>query len=345
MDSEKIISYLDNYQNIGHEELLEVSALQKKYPWFSILYGLESKCLKNENKFGLKKAIKRASLFSGNREILYDLIHDEILFEPSKTSKKEPVKIDVPEPEPKETPIDVKEQTIKESSSIEEPALVKAKLPDLAKQEVLEVSEAIKNSKTDTEPLPIKKTTEPVKEVVAPSKDKTVPAYDPLIELQKFVKPQEEKQKEEDKPVLVKKPYDPEIELVKLEKAQTLPKPEKQDFFGWLDSFAEEEEKEEPKPRKLKMSAEASEMLSNFIKNRPKMTKMRKDVDPLEVYNSSKESAGNELVTESLAQLHLKQERPDKAIEIYEKMSLQNPQKMTYFAALIEKIKKDYNLE
>lgn len=45
------------------------------------------------------------------------------------------------------------------------------------------------------------------------------------------------------------------------------------------------------------------------------------------------------IVTESMADVLLKQGKREKAVEIYQKLSLLNPDKSTYFAALIQKIK------
>lgn len=47
------------------------------------------------------------------------------------------------------------------------------------------------------------------------------------------------------------------------------------------------------------------------------------------------------LVSEPLAEIHIKQGNFDKAIEIYRKLSLLNPEKKTYFATKIENLNKD----
>ncbi|MBL7711164.1 MAG: hypothetical protein JNL13_01815 [Chitinophagaceae bacterium] len=47
------------------------------------------------------------------------------------------------------------------------------------------------------------------------------------------------------------------------------------------------------------------------------------------------------MVSESLAEIHVKQGRFEKAIEIYRKLSLQNPEKKTYFAAKINHLNKE----
>lgn len=49
------------------------------------------------------------------------------------------------------------------------------------------------------------------------------------------------------------------------------------------------------------------------------------------------------LVSESLANVHIKQGRYDKAIEMYRKLSLRNPQKKAYFARKIELLLKEKN--
>lgn len=48
-----------------------------------------------------------------------------------------------------------------------------------------------------------------------------------------------------------------------------------------------------------------------------------------------------DLVSESLAEIHFKQGKYDKAIEMYRKLSLRNPQKKAYFARKIEAIHKE----
>ena len=44
--------------------------------------------------------------------------------------------------------------------------------------------------------------------------------------------------------------------------------------------------------------------------------------------------------TEAMAEVWIKQGQPEKAIKIYEKLSLLNPSKSSYFAVLIEKLKR-----
>src|SRR5690606_13822930 len=44
---------------------------------------------------------------------------------------------------------------------------------------------------------------------------------------------------------------------------------------------------------------------------------------------------GGEIITEAMAEVLIKQSKPEKAIEVYQKLSLQNPGKSRYFASKI----------
>lgn len=52
-------------------------------------------------------------------------------------------------------------------------------------------------------------------------------------------------------------------------------------------------------------------------------------------------SRKDELVSESLAEVYAKQGKKEKAIDMYQKLSLLNPEKNAYFAAKIENLQKD----
>lgn len=342
MDSVKIISHVKNYQTIGNESLVDISELKKKYPWFGTLHTLEAKCLKNENKFGLKKSIKTASLFTGDREVLYDFIHDDIQVGSSIVEKSVPATKEVTAPKV-ESEVHIKPEEPKAESKPEVPKTIVP--PPIVKVIEKETEKETPPPTTETKTVdePIKVTTPPAKDDVEEPKITPKPAviYDPLIELQSKLPDSIDKPKKT-KPIKV---YDPLVELPKLEVKQVEKKTDKQDFYSWLDSLDEEEVIEEPKPRKLKMSAEASQLLENFIKNRPNISRIRTDVERTEIHKESSENSQFELVTESLALLHVKQGRPEKAIEIYQKLRLQNPQKFSYFAALIEKTKQEHNIQ
>ncbi len=60
---------------------------------------------------------------------------------------------------------------------------------------------------------------------------------------------------------------------------------------------------------------------------------------------SEKFEAEGEIATETLAEIYLAQGLTEQALKIYERLSLQNPEKSAYFAVLIERCKSSNNEE
>lgn len=88
--------------------------------------------------------------------------------------------------------------------------------------------------------------------------------------------------------------------------------------------------------------AENHDLIDKFLENEPKITPVSKPVffDPSDFARQS--LIDNEsIVSETLAEIYFKQGNLAKAIKIYRKLSLVNPEKSSFFAAQIEKIRKE----
>lgn len=109
-------------------------------------------------------------------------------------------------------------------------------------------------------------------------------------------------------------------------------------FTEWLNHFKSRKEKEaeEAQGQKAVKTMWQKEKLAAALEE-------ENEEIPEKVFEMAVNSITNEddLVSESLAEVHLMQGRHDKAIEMYRKLSLRNPQKKAYFARKIEVILKD----
>ena len=98
----------------------------------------------------------------------------------------------------------------------------------------------------------------------------------------------------------------------------------------------EEKSKEEDVPQK-KMSRK--ELIDKFIAENPSISRPKAEFyNPISMAQNSIIDKGD-IVSETLAKIYRQQGYFDKAIEIYEKLRLLNPEKSIYFAAQIETIK------
>jgi len=131
--------------------------------------------------------------------------------------------------------------------------------------------------------------------------------------------------------------------LKNLEKLQKI----KKEAAIWLENRPEKKQvlakktvaKAKPKKKVAKPSAQ-SKIIEKFIKEEPSITKNSKPLNEKEDMAVNSGKMRDDVISESLAKIFVKQGKIEKAIDIYKKLIWKFPQKKTLFAAQIEKLKK-----
>ena len=87
-------------------------------------------------------------------------------------------------------------------------------------------------------------------------------------------------------------------------------------------------------------SGKGIRLIDKFLEAQPKMPQIKeKESSSTLDAKSTQEDENEDSVTETLASIYARQGYYKKAVQIFEKLSLKYPEKSTYFAAQIEKIK------
>lgn len=139
---------------------------------------------------------------------------------------------------------------------------------------------------------------------------------------------------------------EPEKEIVP-EKTEAEAPSEELTFASWLKQVTPTEtaEKVEPKVEKREEVAEPkvaakSDLVEKFIKEEPRIKPNKTTFfNPVNMAKKSVQES-DEFITETLARIYAKQGNTSKAIRAYQKLSLKFPEKSSYFAALIEELKR-----
>ena len=102
-------------------------------------------------------------------------------------------------------------------------------------------------------------------------------------------------------------------------------------------------EREKEEANKEEKTLSKTEIIDKFIAENPQISRPKQEFyNPMTVAQASVVDKEN-IISETLATIYLNQGYVEKAISVYQKLSLKNPEKSVYFAELIEKAKNKFN--
>lgn len=375
MNSEQFIEYIKNPSAIDAQATAELEKLLVQYPYFQTAHLLYIKGLKNNKSIYFNDSLKIAATYSGSREILYKLLHDiqdtvpEIVVEPSNNSERTTTT-----PEAEATP---SEEPIAEVATIEQPEIATpAILDENLSTENANEQRSLEPELSATPALPVEllpqdspneqhniKTVEEDNSLLLdekPVEKELSLAEQILLKIQKQKEQQSLKElqnagntqsAEQENPLPHVAPTtttaDKNSDLIEFDfTTPTAPiaeaKPQEallytQEYAAATYNIAAEEYKPQTDAKKNNADNLIDKFLAKEHSIKPNFDKSIDNQSDI----SSESIKEQEFLSETLAEIYVKQQNFDKAIKIYKKLSLKYPQKSVYFANKISDIEKN----
>lgn len=376
MEKSRLIDFMQNSDGLDKSDADSILQVINDFPYFQTGQILLAKALENRDHFQARQRIKIASVYSGDRARLRDLLTGKLIV------KKEPVKSG-------ETIIPESDKTVKTAPEEVKVIQLQPVIPEkMASTEVVLEEISTKGKEAINEINPEEKKIEPKEpvgevhenfnlELLKLESKNPAPIEIPIgmegnsipvPEIKETILPIERE------PEMTAGSY-PSKELAANPKVNTENEPsftcnEKQSFTDWLKStksgkfhvipsnpiedISKNNKVEEPKIVKVnkitptpKKPAEVKNLNNNlinkFIDLNPRITPLRAEF--FKPSHAARQSVKEDdsLVTETLAAIYIKQGNIARGIKAYENLILKFPQKSSYFAGLIEELKKNLN--
>ena len=315
MEKEAFLNILRHFTNITSSDVQKVLSLRDKYPYCQTLQVLAAKIAQDHQLQGNKQFLQLAAVYVADRTALKEIM--------AKTSLQEGDVI------PAETD---------SSTVVFSPTIASAKVDEAPHDHAPATSEPVATSGdvADEVILDLQRLSELKHSFESMFMDS--PATEAAIA------PTEEGTLEHDtKKAAKKKSTDRKTKGQRIvELAQELQKSQTEGTGGTeiLDEIKYSKKKIVPETEKLK---EQLEIIDQFIKAQPSISNSKEkppQVTQGDLATIKNGEFGDNVISETLVDILLKQGKKDKAIEVLKKLIWKFPQKKAYFAAQIEELKK-----
>lgn len=304
MDKNQLVSLLNHFSGSTADEAVEVNALAGNYPYSQLLEALAARVSKDHQLKDHQVTLQRAAVYSTDRSVLKQIMTAV-------------------------TEVSQADEGVAQESLQQEPVLSQkgpSQIPtntDYA-DEVIHDLERLQELKHNFEALfdqdgvalPVVKPA-----ITKPEKEKKISKKERIIQMAR------ELEKNSEAPAAT----------------DSIPAKKKAKKSTELDPIVSEikatRKKVQPESEKTK---EQIEIIDQFIKTKPHLVPSAATAEENPDLASTLKSGefGDHIVSETLAEILIRQGKKDKAIEVYKKLIWKFPQKKAYFAAQIEDLRK-----
>lgn len=340
MNKQDFHSILNGKKTAENADILSLEALLKSYPYFSLGQCLYLNSLRDNSVNKYESALLERAAYVSNRALLKSVDKGEFILHYTETSKIDPI-------DNNETPIEVKTKTVEtfdeeladdlsENLDLDEKSSKKKKKKkkkDKKKKSQETQPQEIINELLQSENSGI----QILQELELKSNKHSHSTSDNIaIEPEKNKEKTEAKKPESytewllSKSSNMQKNTNPKVVVPKAD-ALIINNSNTENKLTTVSDLIGNKKPEKP--------ISEQELLKNFLENKS-IQRERIKVFDANLHVSKSIEDNSDIVTETLAKIYAAQGLDNKAIEVYQKLMLLNPEKSTYFADLIEKLGK-----
>ncbi len=337
MDQQELITYLSQPETLQGQAINDVEAVAQQYPYFGMAQCLLTIAYQNEGDPRYDAQLKKTACIVPNRNNLRMFtVMAKRRLELHKEALRAKEALETQKAKEAQKALEAREALEAEKALEAQEALEAEKA--LEAQEALEAQKALEAKETEVSPVAVTLETPETETATSES-------------FFRFVESREIERQQPSESVIPEKMFIiPEIDLrsgeeklsdnLKIldEKRKTLDEL-KAIVTARLKELEEEKKKEEDGEKRTHQQMSRKELIDKFIAENPSISRPKAEFyNPISVAQNSTIDK-DDIVSETLAKVYLKQGYFEKAISIYEKLSLNFPEKSIYFAAQIEQIK------